>query len=213
MATTGPALWPSSTTWPDTTVYPGQGSYPMMRALVSFDDVSVASPVCTDKTDKLRDWQVARGRATELDQFDAGSAQVEFDNRDRSLDPIINTSVRPMNRVWLYEEFSGEVHDLFKGYAESWQQTWPGGGWSDAVATVRAVDEIKVLARTTLPTTGTIPIPPTQAPGQMAIQIGFILDQVASQAPRRLTTAYETPSPTVRNMVVQSPKSEIDISV
>src|SRR6266511_5884847 len=130
MATTGTALWPSTTTWPDTTVYPGQGNFPMVRALVSFDDVSVASPSWTDKSNKLLDWQTARGRPTELDQFDAGTANVAFDNRDRSLDPIVNTSVRPMNRVWLYEEFSGEVHDLFRGYAEAWQLSWPTPGTS-----------------------------------------------------------------------------------
>lgn len=33
--------------------------------------------------------------------------------------PMVST-VRPMNRVPLYEEFSGEVHDLFRGFIENW---------------------------------------------------------------------------------------------
>jgi hypothetical protein len=59
--------------------------------------------------------------------------------------------VAPMNRVRLYAEYAGATQDLFNGYAEAWQQSWPDPGTSDAVVTLTAADEMKVigLARTT----------------------------------------------------------------
>jgi hypothetical protein len=51
---------------------------------------------------------------------------------------------------------SGEVHDLFGGYVESWDQEWPGGGWSDAIVTLTCADEFKVLALDSLPTTSPV---------------------------------------------------------
>lgn len=206
--------------------YPGQGSVPFVRALVSFDAKSTVCPVYTDKTSKLLTWSTQSGRSSELEDFDAGTLDATFDNRDRSLDPIVNSLVRPMNRIWLYSEFSGEIHDLFKGYAEQWQQSWPAPGTSNAITTLRAVDEMKVLTTSKLPGTtsdpdlsSTIPggpfAPPGTEPGE---QIKFILDKASSgspnTAPRRIglsgvTLMYLSD----RESRGQSPKSEIDLTV
>lgn len=131
----------------------GQGTRPLVRCRVSFSDAAALTPIWTEKTDQLRDYSTSRGRNTELEQFDAGSATISFVNKDRSLDPNSNASVRPMNRVWLCEEFSGSMRDLFKGYAESWEQTYDPTGILDATTTVTAVDEFKVLTLSALPTT------------------------------------------------------------
>lgn len=217
MATTGTALWPSATTWPDTTVYPGQGTVVFVRALVSFDDVSVASPTWTDKSLKLRLWSTSRGRGSELEKFDAGTVTIAFDNRDRALDPIVNTAVRPLNRIWLYAEFSGETHDLFTGYAESWQQTWPEPGTSDAIATVRGVDEFKLLSLSRLPGTTGTPGPDIAGDATFDLQLTRILDNAhglnsPNRAPRQLqhTIWGEV---LYRPMTGQVPKTELDETV
>ena len=152
---TGTVLWPDATTYPNTNVYPGQGTQPFVRCRLSFSDVSDATPEWTevDNSD-FRAFSISRGRENELSEHDAGTASVTLDNRDRVFDPTLHTTtVTPMNRIWIYEEFSSEVHSLFTGYVESWNQQWPGGGWSDAVAEIVATDEFKVLNLLHLPTT------------------------------------------------------------
>ena len=57
-----------------------------------------------------------------------------------------------MNRWWLREQFSGETRDLFKGYAERYDQDWPEVGF-DATCAVSLADEFKVLALDSLPAT------------------------------------------------------------
>jgi hypothetical protein len=60
-------------------------------------------------------------------------------------------------------QFSGETHDLFKGYAESYDNQWPDGGWSDAVCVVSIADELMVLALDSLPATN----PPRNTYGEV----------------------------------------------
>ena len=154
MASTGTALFPSASTFPGTTVYPGQGLQPIARCRLSFDDVVVTTPNWTEVTDSdFRSFSISRGRDGDFEEVSAGTATVVLDNRDRSYDPNSNSSIRPLNRIWLYEEFSGETHDLFKGYVQAWDQGWPGGGWSDSIVTLACADELMVLSLESLPTT------------------------------------------------------------
>ena len=71
-------------------------------------------------------------------------ATITLDNRARTFDPAFNSAIRPLNRWWIREQFTGETQDIFKGYAESYDQQWPGT--FDAQAVVSCVDEFKVLA-------------------------------------------------------------------
>ena len=132
----------------------GQGNLPELWALYTTDDVSITSPIWIDATAKVRSFSLSRGRETELQQMDAGTMTITLDNRDRSFDPNSNALIKPLNRWWLRVQFSSETHDLFKGYAESYENQWPGaGGWSDAIAVVNCSDEFKILTLDALPTT------------------------------------------------------------
>jgi hypothetical protein len=153
VANTGPALFPGTTTYPGTGVYPGQGTAPIVRCYLSTDDVSVSTPTWTDVTSKLRSVSISRGRQDELGEVDAGTATIVLDNRDRSFDPTINAQVKPLNRIWLSAEFSGERQDLFRGYAEMYQQQWPGGGSADAICVGSFADELKILNLAGMPLT------------------------------------------------------------
>jgi hypothetical protein len=153
-ATTGPALKTSTSQVTSTSTLSGQGLAPIVRGRYSTDDVSVVTPTWIElAASQLRNFGVSRGRDSEQSQFDAGTASVTLDNRDRTFDPVLHATIRPLNRWWLFEEFSGEVQDLFKGYAESYGNQWPGGGWSDAECIVTLADEFKVAALDNLPTT------------------------------------------------------------
>lgn len=153
MASTGPPVITSSTTVTSTSTVTGQGFFPLFRCRVSFDDVLISTPTWTDLSSRLRSFDITRGRTNELAEFDTGSASIVLDNRDRTLDPNVTATVRPLNRVWFYEEFSGEVHDLFRGYVTAWQQSWDPSGIVDATATITASDEFLVLSQAALATT------------------------------------------------------------
>lgn len=120
--------------------------------LYSISDAVTDPPIWTSvPANKVRGFSTSRGRNSELDEIDAGTATVLVDNRDRTFDPVINTSIRPLNRWWIRTQFNGETHDIFKGYAQLYDQSWPSPGFSDALAIVSCVDEFKVLALDKLP--------------------------------------------------------------
>src|SRR5262245_12232969 len=154
MATTGPKLQISHIVGSSAIV--GQGDRPELWALYSTDDMSRSTPnwntSIADPSLDVRSFSISRGRESELVEIDSGTAEIHLDNRGRVYDPVQDVSIRPMNRWWLRSQFSGETQDLFKGYAESYDQTWPALV-NDAVAVVHCVDEMKILARDNLPTT------------------------------------------------------------
>jgi hypothetical protein len=115
------------------------------------DDASDPTPtwVNVDQTD-VRSVDVARGRDDELGRVEAGTAQIVLNNLTRSFDPQVVTGLRPMNRWRVRAIHNAVTYDVFLGYAESYEQSWPGMGF-DAVTTVRLVDEFKVLALAKLP--------------------------------------------------------------
>lgn len=80
--------------------------------------------------------------------MDAGTATVEVRNTDRLFDPTFNVNARPMNQLWLQEQFSGETNDGFRGWVDSYDQGWET---FEGVATITATDEFKVLSLDALP--------------------------------------------------------------
>jgi len=131
----------------------GQGNTPELWCLYTTDDASSTSPTWnTVPWTDVRSFSISRGRENELSEVDAGTATITLDNRDRNFDPSFNTAIRPLNRWWLREQFSGETQDLFYGYAEAYEQSWPGTGVGNAETVVSCADEFKVLALDKLPT-------------------------------------------------------------
>jgi hypothetical protein len=115
------------------------------------DDASDTTPTWTTvATADIRSVDVARGREDELGRVEAGTAQLTLNNRTRSFDPQVVTGLRPMNRWRLRLIHNAVTYNVFLGYAESYEQSWPGVGY-DAITVVRLVDEFKVLALAKLP--------------------------------------------------------------
>ena len=140
----------------------GQGNKPELWVLYTTDDASVANPNWIDATAKVRSFSTVRGRESELQDVDAGTATITVDNKDRTFDPDMNANIRPMNRWWIRTQFTGETQDLFKGYADSYQQDWDAPVGS-AQTRVALTDEVKVLALDALPTTA----PPRSSYGDL----------------------------------------------
>ena len=142
----------------------GQVPYPTLRCRIAFGNTA-ATGGWFNFEDRLRSFSTSRGRDQDYGDFNAGTCTIVLDNRDRALDPTNSGSpyypnIRPMNRVWLYWEFSGQTGDIFKGYVQSWNQKWPAaGGATDAVVEITASDEFLVLSLEQLPA----PSPPVES--------------------------------------------------
>lgn len=150
MANTSPAVVTGPTVVTGTTVVTGQGDRPLPWILYSTDDASINVPTWNDATASVRSFSSSRGRDSELGEIDAGTAQIVLDNRTRIFDPVNNALIKPLNRWWIREQFTGETQDIYLGYAEAYEQGWDMP--NDATATVSCVDEFKVFALNTLPT-------------------------------------------------------------
>lgn len=117
------------------------------------DDASDATPSWTTVANAdVRSVTVSRGRESELARVEAGTAELILNNRTRTYDPTVATGLKPMNRWWIQAVHLAVTYDVFFGYAEAYEQSWPATG-KDSITVVRLVDEFKVLALDSLPTT------------------------------------------------------------
>lgn len=124
------------------------------RLYLSFVAAS-ATPSWVEYTSKMRSYAVDRGRGSEQQEFDAGTATFLLDNRDRGLDSGITKGagkVRPFNSVRLDITDSSGTHTQFQGYVERYSYHYDPGG-QDASVSLACVDELKVLALDELPNT------------------------------------------------------------
>lgn len=154
MATTGTKLTIPFTVGTGQIV--GQGTQPELWVLYSTDDIATAVPSWTTVHQggggDVRSFATSRGRDNELQEIDAGTAQIILNNRSRGYDPVANTGIRPLNQWWIREQFTGETQDIFKGYATSYEQQRPDKR-VDAITIVTCVDEFGTLSLDALPVT------------------------------------------------------------
>jgi len=104
----------------------------------------------TDISNRMREFQVSRGREFELDQVSPGTALFVLDNNNRDFDPnstggAHSPNVDVMKPVRLQAIHGGTTFEVFRGFVESWNQQWPSVG-HDAVTVLGAVDGFKVMA-------------------------------------------------------------------
>ena len=119
----------------------------------------ISDIVWTDVTAYVRGLSWQRGRSTELDSFQAGSASVVLSNADRRFDPLYASSpyfgaLTPMRPIQITvshrDDFgSTNIYPVFFGYINGWPQTYETYG--DATVTISASDASSVLNQLTLP--------------------------------------------------------------
>jgi len=115
----------------------------------------VEFPTWDEVTDYVRSVRVNRGRSSELDDFQAGTATVVLDNTDRRFDPDYDASpyVGCLNvRVQIKIEavYSATTYPIFRGVVQAWNQEWPGKG-KDATCVVQCADLFSILGTWDLP--------------------------------------------------------------
>ena len=127
-------------------------SLPTITAEIAFATDPAASPTWVDVSAYCQAFSIRRGRSDELSQYQAGTATVTLDNRDRRFDPTYTDgayypNVRPMRRLRISATWSAVTYRLFSGYVEGWPQSY---GVTDATTTVTASDAFAVLGLTRL---------------------------------------------------------------
>jgi len=109
-----------------------------------------------DVTEDVRSVTVQRGKNRQFDQFDAGLANIVFDNRDRKYDPLnINspyaTQIIPKRQI----KISADNQPIFFGLIDDWNYEYDISG--DSISSVAASDIITGLNLTVLtPGTATV---------------------------------------------------------
>lgn len=130
-----------------------------LKVEVGFDSlpsVTVAATSWTDITVDVRAVTTRRGRSSNFDEYQPGTASVTLNNRDRDYDPVHATGpyfgkLLPMKRVRVSMSIgAGAFTPLYNGHILSFPQTYVRNT-RDATVTINAVDGFYVLQRTILP--------------------------------------------------------------
>jgi hypothetical protein len=108
----------------------------------------------TSIADRTRAWSTKRGRPTELDRFQAGTASILLDNKDRRLDPSYADgpwygNIAPQRQYRIRAKWNGVEYGIIHAYADGFPQSYPGSGF-DSVVELQATDAFKLFALTML---------------------------------------------------------------
>ena len=134
--------------------------YPNVQVEISFVSAPyTVSPTWVDVTDYVREVTVRRGRSDEFQEFDAGTATITLDNRDRRFDPLNTSSPYSPNvvprrgiRITALNTIGGTTTSfrMFRGFVEGWPVTITDAGF-DSTVTIECVDIMGLLAQEELP--------------------------------------------------------------
>lgn len=130
--------------------------YPTAIVEVAFPDGPYgAYPTWTAITSYVREITVRRGRASEVENFEAGTATLVLDNRDRRFDPFYTSgpyygNLLPRRQIRIRATNNGTTYDVFRGYVNGWPVTLTDAGY-DSTVTVQAYDSLGLLADEELP--------------------------------------------------------------
>ena len=131
---------------------------------IAFDSNPLdSSQTFTDVSAFLRSFKISRGRASNLTEFQPGTAVVELDNSDNRFSPnqtthffdssTNRTKVQPLKRLRIKAAYSGTTYTLFTGFVESFPVNYPLAG-QDSVVKIKVIDAFKLFHNATLDSVG-----------------------------------------------------------
>ena len=104
---------------------------------IAFDsDPLDSSQSYTDVSSFLRGFKITRGRASNLTQFQPGSAVIQLDNSDNRFSPNQTThyydstnnrsKVQPLKKIRIKATYSSTTYTIFTGFVESFPVSYGG---------------------------------------------------------------------------------------
>lgn len=125
---------------------------PTHTVQIAFDDGPlVASPTWTDVSSDVLEWSVTRGRSTELDAYQTGSATVKLANRTRKYDPLYSSGtyfgkLLPRKQIRIRATWNSVTYEVFRGFIASWPQDYTEAQGMATSTTLSCFDAFGVLA-------------------------------------------------------------------
>jgi hypothetical protein len=121
-----------------------------VKGLLDNDVYLLGGTIFFDVTDKVKSVAVRRGKNRQLDEYDAGLANIVFDNNDRTFDPTFANSpyagqIIPKRAV----RISSNGERLFTGVIDDWNLNYDPSGNSEASAA--ASDAFTLFNTQTMP--------------------------------------------------------------
>lgn len=121
---------------------------------VAFSTNPGSPPGWDDISAYVRRISTRRGRTSELETYQAGTASIELENSDRRFDPTYTAgpyypNVLPMRRINIQATYGGITYDIFTGYVDGWPQSYEKPNFSTVEVT--ATDAFKFLANARVP--------------------------------------------------------------
>jgi hypothetical protein len=147
----------------DSTTYTYDGEifspsvFPVAGVFVAWDDGPyVASPNWTEVTTDVRRLSIHRGRSSDFEQFETGTAQIVFNNRERKYDPFYTSGslygkLLPRRQVRVTAQIGGVLYEVYRGYIAGWPVTWSEYG-QDSTVTVQCFDGLGLMVNEQVPT-------------------------------------------------------------
>lgn len=110
------------------------------------------SPAWVDVSALVRSFTYTRGRQTELDQAEVGTASIVFDNSTRVLDPSYTAGpfyprLLPNMQVSIQASYGSIQYDLFRGYVQRFSTSYVGPNYAET--TYECVDGLSALSNVT----------------------------------------------------------------
>lgn len=121
--------------------------------------LETTADVMVDVSADYEMFTTVRGRNRELDEFQAGTAQVTLLDTSRKYDPS-NTAgpyypnLKPMRSLQLTGTWNGTTYPVFTGYVDSIESEYAGPPSGNATTTIYATDGFKVLEAADLASSG-----------------------------------------------------------
>ena len=147
----------------DSTAYTWEGEryqptvFPIAGIFVAWDDGPyVANPTWTEVTTDVRRLNIHRGRSSDFDQFETGTATIVFDNRNRKYDPFYTSGslygkLLPRRQVRITAQIGGVLYEVYRGFIAGWPVTWSEYG-KDSTVTVQCFDALGLMVNEQVPT-------------------------------------------------------------
>lgn len=106
-----------------------------VKGIINNTTYPLGGQIFYDVTDKVRGITTRRGKNRQLDEFDAGLANVVFENNDRTFDPEYAASpyygqIIPKRSI----RISSAGNRIFTGVIDDWNLNYEPGGFSEASA-------------------------------------------------------------------------------
>ena len=125
-------------------------STPSIKIEIAFTtDPNATIPSFTDVTSYVRDVTIKRGRQTERDSIEAGTATIVLDNNNLQFDPNYSSGsyygyIKPGRVVRISLVYSAVVYKIYHGYAVNFDNQFSNYG-SDATCVLTCADFFYIL--------------------------------------------------------------------